>query len=225
MTHIFAGCNSLVSLPDISKWNTSKVEDMSYMFYGCKSLKSLPDISNWNTSSVKNLKFMFYGCIPSLKLPDFYILLYMNIVFEVTYKINSDKKDRLRIIGNKFINKNKNKGKIVYNNSHFKLTEYFEDIDNNYKEDKIKFLLCLNKNIDDMSYLFSQCESLISVNRKIFYDRSEIKNQIYKDDNESNQISDSSIILNSNLNISNVVNDNINFDENYLKNETQTFRQ
>ena len=107
MSGIFYGCRSLELLPDISKWNTSKVEDMSYMFYGCKSLKSLPDISNWNTSSVKNLKFMFYGCISSLKLPDFYILLYMNIVFEVTYKINADKKDRVRIIGNKFINKNK----------------------------------------------------------------------------------------------------------------------
>ena len=33
-----------LGLPDISKWNTSKVANMSYMFHGCKSLISLPDI-------------------------------------------------------------------------------------------------------------------------------------------------------------------------------------
>ena len=36
---------SLKSLPDISKWNTSNVINMSYMFSGCTSLNSLPDIA------------------------------------------------------------------------------------------------------------------------------------------------------------------------------------
>jgi surface protein len=40
MGHIFYGCKSLSSLPDISKWNTNKVTNMSYMFCGCKSLSS-----------------------------------------------------------------------------------------------------------------------------------------------------------------------------------------
>ena len=35
---------SLKSLPDISKWNTGNVTNMSYMF-SCGGLKSLPDIS------------------------------------------------------------------------------------------------------------------------------------------------------------------------------------
>ena len=42
---MFLGCNSLIALPDISKWNTSNVEDMSGMFRECNSLISLPDIS------------------------------------------------------------------------------------------------------------------------------------------------------------------------------------
>ena len=50
MSHMFYGCKSLNSLPDISKWNTNKVTDMSGMFSECESLKSLPDISNWNTN-------------------------------------------------------------------------------------------------------------------------------------------------------------------------------
>ena len=31
---LFYGCNSLLSLPDISDWNMSNVEDMSGLFYG-----------------------------------------------------------------------------------------------------------------------------------------------------------------------------------------------
>ena len=45
MSGMFSGCSSLLSLPDISKWNTNNVKDMSRMFSGCSSLLSLPDIS------------------------------------------------------------------------------------------------------------------------------------------------------------------------------------
>ena len=33
MSYMFRGCNSLKSLPDISKWDTQKVNDMSHMFF------------------------------------------------------------------------------------------------------------------------------------------------------------------------------------------------
>jgi surface protein len=45
MSGMFSGCGSLESLPDISKWNTSKVTDMSDMFEDCNSLISLPNMS------------------------------------------------------------------------------------------------------------------------------------------------------------------------------------
>ena len=45
---MFSYCSSLSSLPDISKWNTSKVNNMNDMFRYCSSLSSLPDISKWN---------------------------------------------------------------------------------------------------------------------------------------------------------------------------------
>ena len=50
---MFRTCISLVSLPDISHWNTRNVFDMSRMFANCFSLKSLPDISKWDVSNVK----------------------------------------------------------------------------------------------------------------------------------------------------------------------------
>ena len=63
MSNMFYGCKSLLSLPDISKWNTINVTNMSYMFYGCELILSLPDISKWNTINVTNMSYMFYGCM------------------------------------------------------------------------------------------------------------------------------------------------------------------
>ena len=48
MRYMFYGCSSLISLPDISKWNTKNVNAMGLMFEECSSLISLPDISKWN---------------------------------------------------------------------------------------------------------------------------------------------------------------------------------
>ena len=45
MSEIFNKCISLISLPDISKWNTQNVVNMIGMFYGCYSLIPIPDIS------------------------------------------------------------------------------------------------------------------------------------------------------------------------------------
>ena len=59
MRDMFNRCSSLISLPDISKWNTDNVKNMSQMFDHCSSLISLPDISKWNTKNVTN---MFKGC-------------------------------------------------------------------------------------------------------------------------------------------------------------------
>ena len=42
---MFSECSLLSLLPDISKWNTSNVNNMSGMFYECSSLSLLPDIS------------------------------------------------------------------------------------------------------------------------------------------------------------------------------------
>ena len=70
MNHLFNMCESLTSISDISKWNISKVTDISYMFNGCKSLSSLPDISNWNTNNVEEMRYIFCGCKALKSIPD-----------------------------------------------------------------------------------------------------------------------------------------------------------
>ena len=62
MSFMFSECSSLLSLPDISKWNTNNVTNMRFIFYGCSSLSSLPDISKWNTINVNNMHDMFCVC-------------------------------------------------------------------------------------------------------------------------------------------------------------------
>ena len=72
MCSIFKECNSLTSLPDISKWNTSNVTNMSYMFEGCKSLTLLADISQWDTAKVTNISYHI-SCCHCRTIPDFQI--------------------------------------------------------------------------------------------------------------------------------------------------------
>ena len=44
---------------DISNWNVSNVEDMSYMFMGSKFTGENGDISQWDVSNVKDMRYMF----------------------------------------------------------------------------------------------------------------------------------------------------------------------
>ena len=60
MGSMFNKCENLTSI-DVTNFNTNKVKNMNYMFTSCKSLTSI-DVSNFNTSNVKSMNYMFYGC-------------------------------------------------------------------------------------------------------------------------------------------------------------------
>ena len=70
MSGMFCSCISLKYLPDISYWDTRNVSDMSDLFNGCSSLTSLPDISKWDLVKAKNIGGMLYGCSSLSSLPD-----------------------------------------------------------------------------------------------------------------------------------------------------------
>ena len=44
MSYMLSGCKSLLSLPDISKWNTSYLEKDNSMFEECNKLSNIPII-------------------------------------------------------------------------------------------------------------------------------------------------------------------------------------
>ena len=70
ISSMFQGCNSLLSSPDISKWDTKNVTNMRAIFSGCKSIKSIPDIFNWDTGNIENMNSIFCECNSLLSLPD-----------------------------------------------------------------------------------------------------------------------------------------------------------
>ena len=67
---MFSDCSSLIELPDISKWDTKNVTNITGMFNNCSSLKELPDISNWNMNNVTSLILIFSQCTLLKELPD-----------------------------------------------------------------------------------------------------------------------------------------------------------
>ena len=71
---MFYECCSLRVLPDISKWDTSQVTNMSNMFAKCSSLSNKPDISQSNMSNVNNISNMFKECQLLQSIPNIYNL-------------------------------------------------------------------------------------------------------------------------------------------------------
>ena len=70
MQGVFSNCFSMKKLPDISKWDTNNVKDMSNFFDNCCSLSVLPNISKWNFKNVEDISRMFYNCNSLISLPD-----------------------------------------------------------------------------------------------------------------------------------------------------------
>ena len=46
---MFRGCSSLESIPDISKWNSNNIINMSSIFRGYIILFEIPNLPKWTT--------------------------------------------------------------------------------------------------------------------------------------------------------------------------------
>ena len=87
-----------------------------------------------------------------------------NMEILIKYKPKKDNKEKVRIFGDDFVNNNIYKCKIIYEEGEYELKEYIEDIDQEY-DNKEEFEIKLKgiNNITNMSYMFSECESLSSL--------------------------------------------------------------
>ena len=70
MENMFKDCNELKSLPDISRWDVSKVNNFSKMFYRCTKLESLSDLSKWSPKKDAKMSKMFSECTSLRSLPN-----------------------------------------------------------------------------------------------------------------------------------------------------------
>ena len=80
---------------------------------------------------------------------------------EIICKYKIDNENGIRILGDKFVDNNKNICKIIYNGKEQELKGVFntKDIKNGYLEIKIKGI----SKITNASYMFYNCSSLISI--------------------------------------------------------------
>ena len=85
------------------------------------------------------------------------------IHIKLIYLPNRNKKEKLRIFGSEFIKNNKNKCKIIFNNSEYELKEMININNFNINDKIIEIKLNGILNINDMSYMFHNCENLISL--------------------------------------------------------------
>lgn len=70
LDYLFQGCNSLLTLGDISNWNVSGVTAFDDVFEDCYKLTTI-DISNWDMSNSTRMYSTFSGCVnlTELKIP------------------------------------------------------------------------------------------------------------------------------------------------------------
>ena len=77
MDSLFLDCSSLSFLPDISKWDTYRVESIDNIFNNCISLAFFPDLSKWNFRKLKIPENVFFKCLSLSLLPDnFFLKIY-----------------------------------------------------------------------------------------------------------------------------------------------------
>jgi len=86
-----------------------------------------------------------------------------NIGISIIYRPKIKNTKDVRIFGNKFVQNNKDKAKILFNGLEKDLSEFFEDIIPNYDhQTEIRLKLLISRDIIDVSYMFDECEALHS---------------------------------------------------------------
>ena len=91
-----------------------------------------------------------------------------NEEIEITYKPNKNEENKsnnkIRIFGERFVENNFDKCKIIYNENEYYLREYFQDMDEEYNnQDPFTLKLKGINNIKYASYMFENCESELSI--------------------------------------------------------------
>ena len=178
LSGMFYNCKSLMSLPDISKWNTNNINNMSGMFCNCESLISLPDISKWKNDDAFDIFCMFLNCrvINFLSCMDDDINIEkISKKYILTYQIKSEDYI-IKILDDEFVRNNEKEGIIIYNNQKYHLRSILL-ITQNIK-DKLIIEIELSINVHDLSSMFKECDKLLE-----FKEYNEINKINYKKDN------------------------------------------
>ena len=120
-------------------------------------------------SKFENIKMKYYNLFEIEKKQKEIIFIYQN---------DNPKNNKIQIFGKKFVSNNKNKSKIIINEKEIELSEFYE-IEPNLLNTKIIVRLIEKQNINDMSYMFYNCTSLIAIHNFSNFDMSKVTNMSY----------------------------------------------
>ena len=154
--NMFFNMDNIISI-DLSKFDSSKVNEMSSMFYGCTKLESI-NLKNMNTSSLKDMIYMFYDC-QSLKYLD---LSY----FDTSHVLNME----FLFASCKSLE--------TLNLSKFN-TKSVQRMHSMFKNDESLIYLDLSNfdinNVETMDSMFNGCSSLVYINFNSFVESFTLK--------------------------------------------------
>jgi len=160
MSYMFYGCSSLKYLNDFLLLKNISPENISYMFFGCRNLIILPNITLWNLQNLKSQELIFGNINENIKEIYPNLLEYMNNEIDIIYKYDKNMNE-IKLFGKTFVSNNKNNCILIINGEILDLCEYYKIKENKNKNLTIKLI---EKNeIINMSYMFCECVSLLSV--------------------------------------------------------------
>ena len=89
-----------------------------------------------------------------------------NLDNEIIMKYTIDNDKKIKLLGNRFIENNRNNCKLKINGEEKEICEYIEAHDIIYKENENTFLIKLKiiNKLKNISYMFANCKNLISIN-------------------------------------------------------------
>ena len=86
-----------------------------------------------------------------------------SIIIEYEINNSNNKDNRIKLFDKKFIEKNKNNCKIIFENKAYEIMEYFDISHFNRNKDILEIKLNIINTITNISYIFNECKSLLSL--------------------------------------------------------------
>ena len=129
----------------------------------CQILKSIINIYDYNKKIMNDIDSIIKEDILKNKvsyLADIYEKMIIKNEITIKYKVNN--KNKIRLFGDLFINNNKDNFKIIIKGKECPLTPFIDINDKEVNDGIFKIKLRQIKNIIDISYMFSECEDLVS---------------------------------------------------------------
>ena len=143
LSYLFRGCENIISI-DLSSFDTSESTNMNYMFGRCIHLEEI-NLTNLNTSNVIDMSYMFNKCKRLKK-----------IIFPESFNI--EKVENMSFMFHLCEDLSSIEFPLSFSKNNLKnICGLFGKCDNLTKIDLTNLM---TENVDDMSFMFDQCENL-----------------------------------------------------------------